>query len=126
MSYNLFKELLHKSDASGSRSTILKPLTWFISAIFAALVLLIKINSPQWIVIMVSVILIVSILIFLFAYMFCLFTDKDAIRSEKYSIQKLAIEKGIIGDSSFGIVADNSLKSSSQNLEIKNSEEEEK
>ena len=43
-------------------------------------------------------------LLYLFTYIFCLFTDKDALRSENYSISKLAIEKGIIGDNITGMV----------------------
>jgi hypothetical protein len=123
MTYNIIRELLHKSDASGSRSTILKPLTWFISVVIGGIILLIKINSPQWLVIMFSIIMGLSIVIFFFTYVYCLFTDKDAIRSEKYSIQKLAIEKGIYGDSTSGIIVENNPKPLNENLEIKNSEE---
>jgi Na+/pantothenate symporter len=123
MTYNIIRELLHKSDASGSRSTILKPLTWFISLVIGGIILLIKIDSPNWIVIMFSIIMAFSIFVFFFAYVYCLFTDKDAIRSEKYSIQKLAIEKGLYGDSTSGIILDNNRKPLNESLEIKNSEE---
>lgn len=119
----MIKELLNKSDASGSKSTILKPLTWFISIIIAGIVLLIKIGSPAWLIIMFSIIMGLSILIFFFAYVYCLFTDKDAIRSEKYSIQKLAIEKGLYGDSVSGIFIENQMTPSNERLAIKNSEE---
>jgi len=47
---------------------------------------------------------IVSGLVFFGAYLYCLFADRDALRSETYSIQKLAIEKGFIGDSIIGIL----------------------
>jgi hypothetical protein len=123
MTYSIIRELLHKSDASGSRSTILKPLTWFISVVIGGLILFIKIESPKWIIIMFSVIMGLSIVIFFFTYVFCLFTDKDAIRSEKYSIQKLAIEKGLYGDSTSGIIVENNQTPLNENLEIKNSEE---
>ena len=123
MAINIIKELLHKSDASGSRSTILKPLTWFISVIIVGIVLLLKFESPNWLIIMFSIIMGLSILVFFFAYVYCLFTDKDAIRSEKYSIQKLAIEKGLYGDNVSGIFVDNQLATSKETLEISNSEE---
>lgn len=123
MAYNIIRELMQKSDASGSKSTILKPLTWFISILIGGIILLIKINSPNWLVVMFSVIMGISIIIFFFAYLYCLFTDKDAIRSEKYSIQKLAIEKGLLGDSTLGIISENNFKSLNENIKTNNSGE---
>ena len=34
---------------------------------------------------------------------YCLINDRDSLRSEKFTIQKLAIEKGIMGDDVTGI-----------------------
>ena len=44
-----------------------------------------------------------TMLLYMGAYIHCLHTDKDALRSESYSIQKLAIQKGFVGDSTAGI-----------------------
>ena len=71
MSITGIRELLSRSDASGSKSTILKPLTWFLALIIV--------------------------------YIYCLINDRDSLRSEKFTIQKLAIEKGIMGDDVTGI-----------------------
>lgn len=98
------KELFERSDASGSRSTILKPLTWFLSLIIGGLILLIKLKAPNWTIILFAIIVSIAILLFFFAYIYCLFKDRDALRSEKYSIQKMAIEKGIVGDNIVGII----------------------
>lgn len=98
------KELFERSDASGSKSTILKPLSWFLSLIIGGLILLVKINAPNWIIILFSIITCIAILLFFFAFVYCLFKDRDALRSEKYSIQKMAIEKGIVGDNIVGII----------------------
>jgi membrane protein YdbS with pleckstrin-like domain len=103
-----FKELFERSDASGSRSTILKPLTWFLSVIITGLLLLIRLDGPEWIIIMFAVIICLTIVVFFFTYIYCLFNDKDTLRSEKYSIQKLAIEKGILGDNTTGIINESS------------------
>lgn len=43
-------------------------------------------------------------LLYLGAYIYCLATDKDALRSETYTIQKMAIEKGFVGDSLIGVL----------------------
>jgi len=44
-----------------------------------------------------------SVCLYLGAYTYCLVKDREALRSEKYTIQKLAIEKGFIGDSITGV-----------------------
>ena len=123
MAVNIFRELLHQSDASGSRSTILKPMTWFISVIIGGIIFLLKFNSPQWLIIMFSIIMGLAIITFLFAYIFCLFTDKDAIRSEKYSIQKMAIEKGVYGDSSTGVLPSHRSITNTDPIRISNSDD---
>lgn len=103
------KEFFERSDASGSRSTILKPLTWFLSLFVGGLILVIKIEAPTWTVILLAVVLCIGIGIFIFTYIFCLFKDRDALRSEKYSIQKMAIEKGIVGDNITGILDEDKI-----------------
>lgn len=42
--------------------------------------------------------------LYLGAYLYFMFTDKDALRSETYSIQKLAIERGLRGDDLTGVI----------------------
>ena len=44
-----------------------------------------------------------DLVLFLAAFVFFAATDKDALRSERFGIQKMAIEKGMIGDSTTGL-----------------------
>lgn len=53
-------------------------------------------KDPPWLVVLFAVLTAMTALSYLFAYIYCLFTDKEALRSETYSIQKLAIEKGFV------------------------------
>lgn len=46
----------------------------------------------------------IAILAYLGFYAYFAFKDPDALRSERYSIQKLALEKGFVGDSTTGDV----------------------
>ncbi|MBS1509835.1 MAG: hypothetical protein JST86_03290 [Bacteroidetes bacterium] len=126
MGINLIRELLHRSDSSGSKSTILKPLTWLVSILIGGVILLQKVNTPAWLTVFFCIIVSLAVLIFFFAYIFCLFKDRDALRSEKYSIQKMAIEKGIYGDNITGIhEPDNSkLLSDPKNLSNQSEREE--
>ena len=51
MSITGIRELLSRSDASGSKSTILKPLTWFLALIIGGILTLLKFGSPIWLTI---------------------------------------------------------------------------
>jgi membrane protein YdbS with pleckstrin-like domain len=104
MGIDIIRSILQQSDVSGSKSTILKPLTWLISVLLASLLAAVPLQLPSWIVIGLSIALVVIVLLAIFSYVYCLFTDKDALRSESYTLKKMAIEKGIYGDDITGIL----------------------
>jgi hypothetical protein len=60
------------------------------------------IGGPFWLTFLFALFSALTMLLYLGAYLYCLVTDRDALRSEKYSIQKLTIEKGFVGDSLVG------------------------
>lgn len=101
---SIIKALLSHSDASGSRSTILKPLTWLLGIILATLLAAFRFSVPAWFCYLLAGIAILAVLLFFFAYVFCLFKDRDALRSESFSLRKMEIEKGLYGDSDMGLV----------------------
>ena len=101
---SIIKALLSHSDASGSRSTILKPLTWLLGIILATLLAAFRFSAPAWFCYLLAGIIILAVLLFFFAYVFCLFKDRDALRSESFSLWKMEIEKGLYGDSDMGLV----------------------
>ncbi|MGA2725820.1 MAG: hypothetical protein ABSG79_25850, partial [Bryobacteraceae bacterium] len=76
---------------------------WLISICIAGSLASAYLRSPIWLLILLSSSIGVSVLLYLFAYLFCLFKDRPALRSERYSIQRLAIEKGFVGDTTAGI-----------------------
>lgn len=45
-----------------------------------------------------------TVLLLLGSYIYFMRRDPDALRSESYSLQKLAIEKGIFGDNLVGMI----------------------
>lgn len=98
---SLIKAFLGKSSLKGIRTTVLGPIGWAIFILLGALLTAHGINAPVWIMIILAVFLCLFVILFFIAYIYCLITDKDSLRSEFYSIQKFAIEKGY-GDSVFG------------------------
>jgi hypothetical protein len=102
---NPFWSTLHQALASGSRSSVLKPLGWLIALTLAGSVSSHRLGSPLWLGNTIGILCIVSIILYIIFYIYFALTDKDALRSEKYSIQKLAIQKGFIGDDQTGYIA---------------------
>jgi hypothetical protein len=100
---SLIRAFLEQASAQGSRSTVLRPLGWMLSICFAATIAAIGVKAPSWLVILFAVFVSLCAILYLGTYLYCLLTDKEALRSETYSIQRLAIEKGFVGDSSAGI-----------------------
>ncbi len=103
MPFHLFSGLLRQATAQGSRSTVLRPLQWFVGICIVGLLGCLKYGAPLGVLILFVVMVALIFLLFMGAYIYCLCTDKDALRSETYSIQKLAIERGLVGDSTVGI-----------------------
>ena len=82
----LISTLREQMNATLSRSDVLRPLAWLIGILTTAIILMVVAKGPEWLLILMSVLLVFSIGIYFFAYVFCLFRDRDALRSEKYSL----------------------------------------
>jgi hypothetical protein len=96
-------ELFQSSASSGSKSTIIKPLSWAIATVLLALLILVKLNAPNWIMYLMAGFLVLFVLLFIAVYVYCILNMPDTLRSEKFTIEKMAIEKGIYGDDKTGI-----------------------
>jgi hypothetical protein len=100
---NLIKELLSKSTANGSRTNALNHLQWMIAAFLAALLMASKYALAQSIIWLIAIVLCILILCYLGTHFYFMVKDPDALRSEKFTIQKMAIERGLVGDSIMGM-----------------------
>jgi hypothetical protein len=97
--------LREQMSATLSRSDVLKPLAWML-LITGALTVALAVYAPAHVFIVYScaALFLATGLGYLVAYAYCLFKLPDALRSEKYSLNKMAIERGFIGDSVVGVV----------------------
>lgn len=96
--------LREQMQANLSRSDVLKALILPISICVLGIMGTIAGKGPAWVLVLFSVFLTLCFGVYLFSYLFCLFRDRDALRSEKYNMSKLAIEHGLLGDSNTGII----------------------
>ena len=101
---NFIGALLQQATAQASRSTALKPLGWLIAMLLPATIGSFVYKAPGWLGVALAVLTTVSVAFYLGSYLFLLFKDRDTLRSERYTLQKLAIEKGLYGDSLVGIL----------------------
>ena len=98
----ILKTFLDRAIAQGSRSTVLRPLVIMMSICVMALLTCIQFKAPNGLIYFFAIFSGLTMVQYLFTHIFCLFTDKDALRSEKFIIQKMAIEKSVIGDNIVG------------------------
>jgi len=89
----------------GSRSTILTTLGWMGGILATGLVAAATQGAASWVQIYLAVLLGIDFITFIGAYIYWGAKAPDSLRSEKFYIEKLAIEKGIIGDSVTGVLA---------------------
>jgi hypothetical protein len=101
---DLLRAILEQATTSGSRSTALRDLRWFAGTILSALVVALKFQAPGWILVCIMLLIGITSLIYLSAYVFFAIRSPDALRSEKFTLSKLAIERSVTGDNLAGFV----------------------
>lgn len=94
------KHVLSQANSFGSRSSILSILAWILGSILASITLAGIFKAEKWILIGLFGLLVLMIISVLIAFFFCLFTNRtDVLRSERFNIEKMALEKHIPEDS---------------------------
>ncbi len=102
----LFRSLLQQATAQGSRANALNPLAWAFGMSLSALLVAARISAaPTWLLVLLGIAVGGTGIAFLVAYFILLFVDRDALRSERFTLSKLAIEKSVTGDSLRGFTA---------------------
>lgn len=95
--------LLQQANIGQSRSSVLNPLQWMLVILVFGVAVCLLAHSPSWLVVLFAVMLCLVLILFLCAYVYFASTNPDALRSEQFSLSKLAIEKGMVGDSLSGL-----------------------
>lgn len=124
-STGLIRAILSQASSSGSRSTALQPLGWLSVILTFGLVAAVSWRASQWVLVTLAAFLGVTVLIYLISYIFYALKNPDALRSEKYTLSKMAIEKNLIGDNIAGLIeiGDFASPTTAPALPIKNKSE---
>lgn len=96
--------LREQMQANLTRSDILRALIFPTSIFMTGLIANIYVKGPREVTILLCTLLTLCFLVYMLAFVYCLFNDRDALRSEKYNVSKMAIEHGVYGDSSSGLL----------------------
>jgi hypothetical protein len=101
--WRIFESFLRQAGIGHSRSSVLNPLQWALAISFCALLISAALHATPWLSIFFATIGGSLVIVFIWSYVFFTFKDPDALRSEKYSLVKTAIEKHLVGDSLTGL-----------------------
>ena len=104
MGLEIFQSLLQQSSAQGSRTTALQPVIWISSLVMASMVTSISVHAPQWVLVFLGCIMTVLLATFVFAYVYFALRNPDALRSERFTLTKMQIEKNQLGDTVHGFM----------------------
>jgi hypothetical protein len=101
---DLIQILLRQASTSGSRSTALNPLAWLFGLTLSGLIIGAIEHVTSWILILLGIASTFAFLAYLVAYFYLLSKDRDALRSERFTLSKIAMDKSIRGDSLTGFI----------------------
>ena len=101
---DFFHSFLQRANADGSRSTAMTDLRWFLAILVFGLLAAFKYNAPVWILVVLAVLLVSAVLLFMGMYVFFAVRSPDLLRSEKFTLSKMAIEHTLKGDNLAGFL----------------------
>lgn len=91
-------------EGRATRSTVLGPLLFMICALSAGTGGLAAIHAPGWLLGVVSGLLVLVVVLAAGFFAHFALKSPDLLRSEKYAIRKMEIEKAAIGDNLMGML----------------------
>jgi hypothetical protein len=104
MAVEWMQSILQQALGKSYRSTALTSLGWLMSILGTIWLGSLAAHASPIERGAIEVLLVVSFFAYLWAYVFFARTNPDALRSEKFTIQKMAIEKSIKGDNLGGFL----------------------
>lgn len=98
-----FIAALSRSAASGSKTTALAPLHGVLALCLGSALAAVWLQAPPLVVWLFVAFSGLVLILEVGAYLYLLVRDRDALRSERYSLEKMRLERGLMGDSLTGV-----------------------
>lgn len=99
----LIRSFLQQASAQGSRSTALNPLGWLVALLMPGVVATSIWSVPVVVTMTLLVMLCAASVLYGGAYIYFMLKDPDALRSEKFTLSKMALERTAVGDDLVGL-----------------------
>lgn len=99
---HIFRQILQQHAGSVKRSTALQPLLYFAAIVGALLIGASQTDAPEWVMHSLVGLLAGVAVVGGYGFLYFMKRNPDALRSEKFTLTKLAIERGLIGDKTIG------------------------
>jgi energy-coupling factor transporter transmembrane protein EcfT len=101
---NLLQAFTTLAMAGRSKSTVLHPLAVMMTVVVIATLVSFSWHLPMWVGGFFAACTGIVFLLYVYAYWYFSRTDPEQLKTEHYSLQRFAIEHGVYGDSSTGVV----------------------
>src|SRR5258705_9168277 len=95
---------LERAFAQRLRSTALHPLQWVLAPLIAATIAGPLVGAPKWLEVFFATMTGLGLIFFGCCFVFFMRKDPDALRSERYTLFKMQLERGQLGDSTTGLI----------------------
>jgi hypothetical protein len=118
------KSWLNLAEIGQSRSSITNPLQWMMVILLGGILILWTARVPPWVVIVLTTCLVLVVALFIYSYVFFMHTHPDVLRSEQYHLSKMALERGLVGDSTKGLFDSDKAQAAEKLLAAKAPDEE--
>jgi hypothetical protein len=100
----LVRSFLEQASGRWSRSTALQPLGWLLGIVLSVLLFSLATNPPAYVIYILLTFAGIILLTYIGAYLYFMIRLPDALRSEKYTLSKMAIERSVTGDNLAGFL----------------------
>jgi hypothetical protein len=100
----LFRSLFEQASAQGSRTTAVAPIGWALATVLAALTGTSFTNVNPWIPVVLAIFASLLLILYVGAYIYFMLKSPDSLRSERFTLSKMALEKSVKGDNLGGFV----------------------
>ena len=98
------QQFLQHAKTQGSRSNAVTPSAWILATLLGGLAATNAADGPEWLSVTLAGFSGLAVLNFIASYWYFAIKNPDALRSERFTITKLAIEHSAKGDNVVGIV----------------------
>ena len=99
----ILQAFMSLATAGRSKTTVLKPLAWKLALLIMATVMAFHYDLPYWVGTAFAVCALLTVLLHGYSYIYFMHKNPEMLRTESFSLQRIALERGVSGDSLSGI-----------------------